>query len=262
VNYAEFLRARQTLLIFSVVVLSVVVVDALVSLSARTLPPDVHVHMFYAGRDNGPWPLSMILGIAAAVAAIVAVILGPSLNRYRTTTGELVLTFPVSRSAFALSVLATDALAVLIAIGVVLAGIAIVLANHGTLEYAVIDPLFVPRLFQCTGAALLWFALVQAVSVWLPHRAGYVAGISWPVFLFLFIAGNLNLGLPDWMHSVAHTLNYLNPFAYFQSKFDGDGLRRGIHAFAIPIAQQAVVVWMLALAAGATAVAGWQRAEL
>jgi hypothetical protein len=255
-SYAEIVRVRRTLVIFCGIA------AALAVLSAMTLhPPGLQPGLLAAVPPGGnTWPFSIVVGNAAFVSAILATILGTSLNRYRET-GETIFTFPVTRVAFAARVLLVDAAAVLLALAAVLALVMLPLASSGALQRAAIDPLVGPRLAQCAGAAVLWLGLVQAVSAWIPFRAGFVAGLSWPLFMVLAVLANTPIGLPGWLQTAFHLTNFVNPLVYFQSRSDPGGLHPGA-LFGISIVHQALAAWTLAAAAFALAIEGWRRQQL
>jgi hypothetical protein len=109
---------------------------------------------------------------------------------------------------------------------------------------------------QALGAAVMWFALIAAVSAWIPGRGGAITGLSWP--LFLILASLQQLTRPVWLMSVVHTLNYLNPLLYIGILEQGDGRNK----LGMPLEFQLVFVWFVAAVCCGIAIAGWNRQEI
>jgi hypothetical protein len=255
-NYPEVLRARTTLLWFTGVLAALVLLDLLMVMSSSALHAQVHVE----GGPVGRVPVSAFISVIGFIVGILASVLGASVNRYREY-GETVMTFPVSRRTFATSVLATDIAALAIAFAITIALGAVQFTVNNVWRVVAFDDQLLQRIALCLGAVVMWFALCQAVSAWLPHRAGYIAGLSWPVFIGLtsFAGGIANM--PPWSRPLIEALNFLNPLAYLSINVSGPD--HAVHSMlGQGIGVQTIVVWLVSLVALAVAVAGWQRQEL
>jgi ABC-type multidrug transport system permease subunit len=255
-SYSEFLRARTVLVWFAGALLAIMVCNEII----RSLSHVVHAEVHVEGGPSGALPFSIFFAATGFMVAILATVLGTSVNRYREY-GETVMTFPTTRRRFASSVLATDVLALAVAFAVSLAFFALQITFQGAWRLMAFDEFLLPRFVICFGAVILWLLLCEAASAGIRQRAGFVAGLSWPLFIGLTSCLGGKANLPAWSRPIVEALNYLNPLTYLSVSINGS--HDGPHyMLAQDLWTQALIVWIVSLVAFAIAVAGWQRQEL
>lgn len=245
--YPEFLRVRRVIT-WGVIVFSCLLLLQLISVVfSKFWPEHVHVGVSLDSHETLPFS-SMLVGIGFLVAGFVTLI-GADLSRY-TNHAELVMTLPLSRVRFALSVLALDAAGIVVAF---LVGVLMIAVIPFTIEnlwpHVVFDSAIPARAAMSFAAVLLWYSIICAVSAWFPGAAGAVAGLSWPVFGIL----SIKVENPGWLAVIFHVLRYINPMHYLQSSA---ALVHGPAALTIGFVLAAALVFC------AVAVAGWYRQEI
>jgi hypothetical protein len=257
--YFEYLRVRTSFLIFAAVV---VVLALFVYLIAALHSAQIDVGMS-RHRLHAPPGLSILFfaSFAAWGTAILATVISASLNRQREHLAYT-WTRPERREATALSFVAIDVASLLAAFVLI---IAVALACY----FAVIGNRFpiiwkdaVPDLLRAFGFALMWYAIVQAATAWGSFRGGIVAGISWPVFIFL--AGLLASHFPSPWGEVIRAVNVLNPMAYLSgthvSARTGDVVMHSLLPF--DATTRLALMYGIAAIALVVAVLSWRRMEV
>lgn len=199
-------------------------------------------------------PLAGVAPIAAFFAAIVASTLGTSLNR-ENLTREISWTKPLSRTAIALRFVAIDLVAVTIVFVITFLAGAFVLAWMHV--QTVIEATFGPMIALSLGVSLMWYALVQALTFWLPPGGRSIGGILWPVALGL--AGTAHIDGPA--GELARALDVLNPLAYMSGiAHTSEGIVEP-SLVAAPIEIRLLAVWLFAAAFCAVAIVLWPKRE-
>jgi hypothetical protein len=249
-GYVEILRARRTILIYSIIVgaLAVLAITGVLSSPKHGITID-HGH----SGSTDVIPLSFLVIGAGFIATIIASILGASLNRERPNLA-LTWTKPVSRERFALTYIGVDAIGILSAFAIVLAAALFVLWAIGAGGFVAVDRDVMSDLLLCLGIAFAYYGVLQALSA-AAARGGAAVGISWPVAFALVLVASVQL--PAVLHQAIIALNFLNPIAYLTSV--GKGTAESI----LPVTLQVriALVWLLAVASCAVAVVIWKRLE-
>jgi hypothetical protein len=252
-TYPEIVRTRAALYWFCGVVASAVLLEALV-LALHHFYPE---HVILDSGQPGPWklPAALAFPLAGFLTMTLATVYGVSMSRFRDNA-ELIVTFPVTRERFAASVYSVDILAlacsfafvlVVSAVGVTLLGI------WPHVDFGGDDPVWA---FKSFGAVVMFYALLQAVSAWVPGRGGLVLGLSWP--LIIVLESLTQITHPAWIAAIFDFLTYFNPITYLGSTVSKGAMHA---ALPLPLLAQAFLSWIIALAALAIAVAGYKRRE-
>ena len=244
----ELIRLRWWAIWWSAVILAIAVVlgltvqHALVNVNGAQLGNITVRAIFLA-------PIAMFLAMIFATSA------GLSLNREGGTLA-LSWTKPVARPLIALRIMAVDvvmiagayAFAWLICLGTVAAA-------HGSLtggpEVAVIVVLSL-------GVAIMWYALIQAITAAIPGSAGLVVGLLWPAALILSgMRGSINATFD----AAVKVLNVFNPLAYLNTASNATAATSVSGYWQGPDDERALAVWLLSIALAAVAIALWTRRE-
>ena len=204
--YFEYLRVRRSFLIFA----AVVTVLCLFVLALAGLHwNDIQIQV--GRRHTVGVSIVFFTSFGAWGTAILATVIAASLNRQREHLAYT-WTRPEKRETIALRFIAIDvafliaAFVLTMAIGMIvfflLIGNRVPLLWTGT----------VSAFLRAFGFALMWYAIVQAATAWASFRGGVVAGVSWPVFIFL---GGLEAArFPSPWREVFTLVNLFNPLAY------------------------------------------------
>jgi hypothetical protein len=188
--------------------------------------------------------MRVIAGVGMVVALIIGTLLGGPLAKENDGHLALAWTRPVSRSRYALSVVAIDITA--IALGWVLAAAAFFAAvvsydanahfAGGEYSWAIPAEVLIP---------IAWYALLTAVSASVRRGLAFVLGATWAVAFGVLTLSRMNSG---W-HVLA-ALNRLNPLHYLDDAGPSGAVR-----YAVALALLTVVYL-------AAAVIQWRRAEV
>ncbi|HMD01912.1 MAG TPA: hypothetical protein VKG44_03000 [Candidatus Baltobacteraceae bacterium] len=250
--YVEFWRARNVLMWYAVGLLAIV---ALIVISMGHATVEVNDTKVAAPELI---PLSLLLGLAAYAATIMATILGSSLSCLSDQLPNA-WTKPESRERIALSFFVVDVAAiVLLFVLAVGCGLFVLLQAH-MFAHLSLDAQALPVGLLGLGMALMWYGLAQAATAWRHGRGGMIAGLSWPAFLVLLVLASAPL--PALLHGIVIALNVLNPLAYFGiSSHNGNVDVESVFPFSLN--GRIAIVYALGLAGCALAVFGWKRLEV
>lgn len=272
--YVEFLRARRTLLWYFGILLGFYVLQLIAGLFGAqhvgividtsdaptphaTPPPEL------GSTWHAPLPISLLEYIATYGAILVGAILGSSLNRQRDNL-PLAWTRPLGRERFVLGVLAVDALAILTALLGTLAYAKLATVTHSGHVPLYIDSQAFPTFLFGLGAALMAYALAQALTSWLAIGGGVIKGVAFAACAALVGLGTARLPSP--YGSIVWGLNYLNPFAYFVPIYIDDKhgpiVLEFLRFIPFDVGMKIACVWLLAAAYMAIATYGWKRLEI
>lgn len=280
-TYAEFLRVRKVLTIYTIVIAASVAVSLIgffISVHGSMAVSDVHgavvrvnphshsqVEFHGNAREavqqmflshNITIPFSVLLYIAFFGATIIASIFGCGLCRERDYVSQA-WTKPVSRVGFALRYLGMDVAGIIGALVVLLVvGVGVSFAVLGILGYVRVDAMTVPLLLLAGGIAFAYYGVVRFVSVGFPGRGGVIAGTSWGVFYLLIVL--VSIPLPALYHTAVVWMNFVNPLAYL-TNFNDTSLMSSVIPFDPAI--RTVLVWCLAVVSNIAAIAIYNRAE-
>jgi len=200
-------------------------------------------------------PLVAMAPVAMFLAMIYATSAGLSLNKEGQTLA-LSWTKPVPRPLVALRIVAVDAVAVaaaytfawLVILGVI-AGVG------GSLVGSAVFPAIVAL---SLGVALMWYALIAALTSALPANTGVVVGFLWPVALIL---SALNMTINPTIDLVIRALNAINPLAYLNNSSQSSADQQMGSYWQGPPDERAMVVWLVSCGLVAVAVGLWTRRE-
>lgn len=189
---------------------------------------------------------------------LVASFLGGALAKENDGHLELAWTKPVSRERYALSSVAVDA-------------IAIVLAQLLTIAVTLLATLMflVPRfsyghnllwaILLAFAGPIAWYALITAASASLRRGPGIVVGLGWVAAVLIpGIAGALQGAagvnpIAAWFYAIFHALSYVDPISYFAFHKDQTAM--------MPFPDSVGVMFVLIAVYVALAVAQWRRVE-
>jgi ABC-type transport system involved in cytochrome c biogenesis permease component len=202
-------------------------------------------------------PLTVLMSLGMFFTAILATMLGCSLNRENATL-ELSWTRPLPRVALALRYMAIDVTTLAIAY---LVAVAVFWVLVGMYVHVVVEPRIGVAAFMGTGVVAMWYALTQFLTAGTRRRGSAVAGFMWPAAVIVLVVASATHG--GLVHDIAVVLNVVNPFAYLgqigHSAPDGTPVPL---LWPLDETVRAAIVWCFALAFGAAAVTIWQRREI
>jgi hypothetical protein len=271
--YVEFLRARRVLLWYFGIFIGLFLLGLIASLFGNNghividMSSDSASHsapVNVAGTVNAALPISLLEYAATFGAMLVAVILGSSLNRQHEHL-PLVWTRPLARERFALDSLAVDASAILVTLlgTLLLFWIAAATSKPHPLQWYG-DSVAFPAFVFGFGAALMVYALSQAVTSWYLGSGGLIKGLVGAGCGTLVGVGAGHLASP--YGAIVGALNYLNPLAYFVPIAVNDKhapiVLNFIPYLPLDLAVKIACVWLLAAVYMAIATYGWKRLEL
>jgi hypothetical protein len=231
-----------------------VVAIPLASLIART---QVNVNGTTVGPSSAlsgiVFPLSGLALVPMFLGMIFATGAGLSLNR-ESMTRALSWTKPASRTSIALRIFAVDV--ALIALLYVITWFVVLgcLAVGGI--HAAPDALLGVSIALTLGVAVMWYALIEALTSGFGSGARGIIGGLWPAALFVQLATGEYGATLD---AVVHAINFFNPLAYASSSSSSG--HSGASYWQYPIEERALVVWILAVALGALATIIWKQRE-
>jgi hypothetical protein len=233
------------------------VIAALAVLAIATVP---HVHSdldVNGSRLSGiDIPLVGLVPVAMFLAMIYATSVGLSLNKEGLTLA-LTWTKPVARPILALRIVAVDVVAVLAAYA--FAWIAIVSTVEGcggTLTSGGAD--FPATVALSVGVAIMWYALIAAITAALPAGTGAVVGFLWPGALIL---SSWHVHFNSTVDGAIAAINVFNPMAYMNGSTSTTTSAIVTSYWQLPTDERAAVVWIPACALVALAVGLWTRRE-
>lgn len=254
-NYVELLRARKVLSVYGAI-LAVVALIAMLSSHGQAAHVDVN------GRQTMSIPLSVLILVAGYCGAIIASMLGTSLNRENSGHLELAWTKPVSRAGYAAGIAVVDILAIVVAMAAALAAILAVLAAVGLTKFITGGGVAAAALLGL-GVALSWYAVSQAASASLKSKGRAVSGFAWPVAFALI--GLSFAPLQSFMHEAILALNFLNPLAYLSTVavITSDHGASAASSAILPLTLPAriVGVYLLTAVGFGAALVQWRRLE-
>jgi hypothetical protein len=207
-------------------------------------------------RMNGPdIPAVALATIAMFLAMIFATSVGLSLNKEGHTLA-LTWTKPVARPLIALRIVAVDVVAVVAAyVFAWLVILGVVAGCGGSITGA---PAVSTVLALSLGVALMWFALIAAITSALPANTGVVVGFLWPGALIL---ASLNVHINATIDTIVRLLNVFNPLAYINGSTSASSDGRAASYWQGAPDERALIVWLLACVLVAIAVGLWTRRE-
>lgn len=243
-QYVEFLRARNVVVRYAIVVLAIATAAAI---AALILPP--HAVMVAGDKTDTSVHQGMVdvslmgLWVASALlAAIVATILGASLASENRGHLELAWTKPVSRLRYAASKMLVDVGAIF---AVQVFTFAVILALdlihiRSAVNFSSGQADFVDAV-RFAMFPLAWYALLQGLTASLRDQAGIAQGLIWPIALGLTGVKQAPLG-PVWT-GIIGSVNLINPFNYAHY-----AAASGMGTFQVVGAEQAATLGVLGLA--------------
>jgi hypothetical protein len=251
--YVEFLRVRRTLK-WHLGILAVATLLALYFGHNTTVNINGHSELF-SGMSVPPGELSVIAAFFAMVfASIYASSLGSSLNR-ENPMRDISWTKPISRSRLALQYIVTDIAAIALVFALTMVAVFV-----GILRLQLVPDLetgSIPYIALGLGVAVMWYALIQLLTFWLPPSARSAGGILWPV---AFVAIALTK-VPGPLGEAARALDVINPIAYMDGMISDSSGARQASLWQLPVEDRALIVWLFAALFCAIVIALWPKKE-
>jgi hypothetical protein len=214
---------------------------------------------------NEPFVMDIATPLALGVlfAWVVATILGGPLARENDGHLEIAWTKPASRTAYALSVMAVDAVGILaaLAIGTALAVVVILL-------FAVPQPVIMANTFPAIAVAILaglaWYAMCAAFTASLKRNWRAIPGLAWPAAFILLSVALVGAAVDSnpvlkGIHVLITVVNYFNPLLYSLISNE-DGVTRVPAPLGSPILSAVALMALIAIYVGASLVQ-WRRVE-
>jgi hypothetical protein len=217
----------------------------------------VHTVVDVNGSKIGGADMSLagLAVIAQFFAMIFATSAGLSLNKEGHTLA-LSWTKPVARPLIALRIVAVDVVAVAAAYlfsWIVILG---VVAGSGVSVHG--GPVVPTAIVLSLGVALMWYALIAAITGALPANTGIVVGFLWPGALIL---ASLTIHINATIDLIVRLLNVFNPLAYINGSSNASSNGSVASYWQGPPDERALIVWLLACVLVAVAVGLWTRRE-
>lgn len=274
--YLEFLRVRRVFVWYAaiVVVMALLVlygafvanhVDFHSHVSNDGNTRDVHMHGFSGIGDMGI-PVGPLAAGCGFLALAFATFFAASFNR---TSQHAHFTFvrPVSRLRMAIEVAGVDVAAIVVAqlfaFAVALAIASVAAAVVGVPLHLQWDSDTVAAGLLGLGSAIMWYAVLQAVTAWTPEKrgSGLFLGLGIAMLVFAQPLSNATIFGPAFC-DVFKALLFVDPLAYFSSVNERPGEPTIGGYFDAPIGVRALIVWVLAAVAIALASFEWKRVQI
>jgi hypothetical protein len=217
----------------------------------------VHTVVDVNGSKIGGADMSLagLAVIAQFFAMIFATSAGLSLNKEGHTLA-LTWTKPVARPLIALRIVAVDVVAVVAAyVFAWLVILGVVAGCGGSITGA---PAVSTVLALSLGVALMWYALIAAITSAMPANTGVVVGFLWPGALIL---ASFNVHINATIDTIVRLLNIFNPLAYINGSTSASSDGRAASYWQGAPDERALIVWLLACVLVAIAVGLWTRRE-
>lgn len=266
--FKEYLRARNTVGIYTIVFAVIFIASSLLTWWLPMSGIDVDAqHVAANGQVTStlvplPWP--SLVAVAALMASIISTVLGSTLSQETDGHLELALTKPYSRVAYATTSIAVDMAAIIVAELVALAFIMLhVLIFHRTTNVLVSGAEPFVNALRFTLFPLAWYAVIAGISAGLRGKAGIVQGLIWPVAIGM--AGLREIpGSGSWQiwHAAFVALNVINPLVY--ESYTDHGTSADISIVAgngIGVAAAAAALLLFVIAGWAAAALQWRKVE-
>ena len=246
--YKEYLRARRTLVIFSIV--------AAVLLAVSLASMAITVGGDRSSSQGIPWP--ELLEVAALAAAVMATILGSTLSQENDGHLELALTKPSSRAQYAATTIAVDMAAVVLAMLLGFAFIVIHIVIVHPYEHIVAGPDAAINALRFTLFPLAWYAIIAGLSAGMRCKTGNIVQmLIWPI-AFVLVALREAPFNAAW-HGLFVALNAVNPLIYISYHNHGDMTIAA--ASSLHVAANAAMLAALTAAGWVAATLQWRRVE-
>lgn len=218
--FKEYLRARNCLVMYTIVWAAIFGVTTLISVWLPAMGVDVNASHGGGGAKHAvtvsqvAWPA--LLGVAAFLAAIVSTVLGSTLSQENDGHLEFALTKPFSRVTYASTSIVVDLAAVVAA---ELIGFAFIMLHylifHRTTAQLVAGPDPFLSAIRLTLFPLAWYAIIAGLSAGTRGKAGIVQGLIWPLTFLLAVLRDIPpVGMWVGWHNLFVALNVINPLMY------------------------------------------------
>jgi hypothetical protein len=245
----ELLRVRRMLL-WHLAILAVITLAVVAFGSRAIVDTGSGAHPLAGVR----LPLGGVVPLAMFFAAIFASSAGAAFNR-ENATRDISWTKPVSRTVFAVRIVAIDLAAITAMYVLALGALLLMLAALGIGVYA--DPTLAAVLATGLGVSCMWYALINLLTCMFGPAARAVGGVLWPIALLLL--GLAELGGPA--GTIVRALDVINPLAYM-SGVSGDATALVQTAITpAPVALRPLIVFAFTVLFSAFAISIWPRKE-
>jgi len=279
VAYVEWLRVRRRLLVYAIIVGALVVLTVSPMLWGHGLvhgrdghwsigwTADIGAnstdsHKFADAMRNARIPLGFLLAVAAGVATLFTIFVARSLNAHFPSL-DIAFTKPIGRERLALQFFAVDATAIAAAFGIALIVALGFLALSGLLVgHLTAGPRTLLEGLCALGIPLMFYGTVQAATAWVRGAATGFAAIATPLFVILAPVTHTPFG--PLVDAIVALIRFFDPFVYLGQLVESIGTKMsGVQLAAgnAALVDTTVVVWALAAAMCAVAVASWKRLE-
>jgi len=197
-----------------------------------------------------------IAGICAFFVTIFASSLGTSLSR-ENSIRDISWTKPIARTLIAIRYILVDLGGLCIAFVTAFALIALVLVRMNFMPHA--DASVFIQTVLAIGIGAMWYGLLQMITCGMPPGGRAMAGIMWPVALFLIPMAQI----PGAIGALVRAVNIINPLEYLgvASIGSSDPAKSFNPVGPLSLDERALVVWLFAALFCAIAVAVWPRQE-
>ena len=207
-------------------------------------------------------PLPFFFSLAGFFSALVASRLALGLSEENESHLALALTKPVSRTRYALSLMAVDVVGILAAFVMLFVAEIIVTAQHQALAQIVVTPDSGTQLIRFLALPLAFYGVLTAVTARFGHGARAMVGWSWGAAIFLLLLSAVEL---DPWRSIVAALNIINPLFYATYSYQSANgtvnvVSSGAAAMVAP-ALDCVALAALGCAGIAVAISQWHRVE-
>ena len=201
--YIEFLRVRKALSIYGLMLLV---------LFAVTVAFRVYGTFHRYGADHfTSQPIEGLAAVGAFITAFFATALATSLAYHVGGHLEIAWTKPVSRDRFVFEVLLVDAIAISLAyLATIVSIITTIMVFSGRFP-VVFSQLGIARTALEFVFVFAFYMVIQAVTSGQRRYAGMIAGIAWPVFLFIMAAPTMHM--PPAVSKFFEVIDFMNPLA-------------------------------------------------
>jgi hypothetical protein len=279
----EFLRVRRVFVWYA----GIVVAIALLALYGAFIGSHVDFHSYVSNNGNvrdvhthgfssvGPMdvPIGPVAGGCGFLALAFATFFAASFNR-TSQHAHFAFVRPVSRLRMAVQVAGVDVAAIVVAQLFALAvALSTILVATGVLQ--ALSGFHVPLHLRWDadtlatallglGCAVMWYAILQAVTAWTPERrgSGLFLGLGVTVLVLAQPLSHVTYFGPVFSGAFKALL-FIDPLAYFsQVKFEDSGDATIGSYFSAAIGVRALIVWAIAAIAIAVASFEWKRVEI
>lgn len=253
-QYKQIVRVRRALLAYFMVCAVLGLLVAAVGLSSH------HAVNIENGGHVIIIPLMILFLIAAFPAAIFATVLGSGLAGENAQTLAWAWTKPISRTSYALGMMAVDVSAVITAYLIAILVLEMMpLMVYGLFKYVTYSSVDGGAFLRGLVFPIAVYCVLQAFTASLRRNAGLVIGLAWPIGLVL--GGLRKTGLEHPFRDIVWLLNLINPWAYLAFQIDARDFAPVSPHIVQLMVQHGIALAIIAVVAVFAATFQWNRLE-